>query len=321
MSVKILVTGANGFVGRRICPVLGKEGHEVRRAVRANDNLPDTIEMSDSSSENTLIAACAGVDCVISLAGTAHVRGKVDVVLHNDYWSINVDFPLRLAEAAHKVGVRRFIFVSTVKVYGDMSNGRALTETDKEQPNDPYAYSKWAAEQKLRAFSETTGLELVIVRSPLIYGPGVRANFLALLSAVSKGLPLPFLWSTNKRSMIYVDNFASALSACATHPQALQETFNVADANPLTLPALVNELAFALGRRACLFPLPRLFLRIAAAAVGRGQQLKRLTNELEVDSSKIRRMLGWVPLYSFREGIRKTVDGYLHGIHQRDDGF
>lgn len=313
----ILVTGANGFVGRRLCTLLAEGGHEVRRTVRTHDGLPNTVELSDSASESALLAACAGVDCVIHLVAAVHVMGKVDAALRNAYQATNVDFARRLADAAQKAGVGRFVFVSTIKVCGEMSHGRPLRETDTEQATDPYACSKWAAEQELRALAERTGLEVVIVRPPLVYGPEVRANFLALLSAVSAGVPLPFSWLRNKRSMLYIDNFASALVACATHPRAAGETFHVADTGSVTLPDLVTELSVAIGRRPRIFPLPKWFLRIAAAAVGKGQQIERLINELEVDSSKIRNMLGWSPVYSFQQGIEATVDWYLHGTPRR----
>ena len=197
-------------------------------------------------------------------------------------------------------------------------NGRPLRETDIEQPIDPYACSKWAAEQELRGFAERTGLEVVIVRPPLVYGPEVRANFLALLSAVSAGLPLPFSWLRNKRSLLYIDNFVSALAACATHPRAAGETFHVSDAGSVTLPELVTELSRAMGKRPRIFPLPKSILRFASVAVGKGQQIERLINELEVDASKIHDMLGWSPSYSFQQGIQTTVNWYLRDIHRRN---
>lgn len=314
--MQILVTGANGFVGRKLCTHIVEHGHQVRRAVRVADGAPDTVVLDDSASAKSMAQAMSGMDCVIHLAAAVHVMGTVDAALRTTYQKTNVVFTRRLAEAARDAGVRRFVFVSTIKVCGEISRDHPLRETDTEQPTDPYACSKWAAEQELRALAERTGLEVVIVRPPLIYGPEVRANFLALLSAVSAGLPLPFAWFSNKRSMLYIDNFSSALLACATHPQAVGETFHVADADSVTLPDLVTELSVAIGRRPRIFPLPKWFLRVATVVVGRGRQIERLINDLEVDSSKIRNMLGWFPAYSFRQGIQATVDWYLHSTHR-----
>lgn len=315
--MQILVNGANGFIGHNLCEYLVKQGHQVRRAVRVADDIPDTVVLDGSASVESIVQAMAGVDCVIHLAATVHMSGKNKDVLGEAYQQTNVAFTQRLAIGANVAGVRRFVFVSSIKVFGETSCGRPLVETDPVRPGDCYARSKWAAEQELRALEEKTGLEVVIVRPPLVYGPEVRANFLALLLAVKVGLPFPFSSLRNRRSLLYNDNLASALAACATHSQAAGETFNVADTGSVTLSDLVTELSLAIGRQPRIFSLPRWLLRVAVVVSWKGQKLERLINELEVDSSKIRNMLGWSPTYSFRQGIKATVDWYMHGAHRR----
>lgn len=315
--MRILVTGANGFIGRRLCAFLVEEGHQVRRAVRLHDGLPDTVEFDESASPAALAGALAGIDCIIHLAAAVHVMGKVDAKLGGIYQKTNVDYTRHLAQAARDVGVRRFVFVSSIKVCGERSGGEPLREADAGHPTDPYALSKWAAEQELRRIEQESGLEVVIVRPPLVYGPGVRANFLALLSAVSAGLPMPFAWLRNRRSLIYLGNFVSALAACATHPRAAGDTFHVADSGSVTLPALVTELSRAMGKRPRIFPFPRWLLIFAGGVIGKYQQIDRLINDLEVDASRIHRVLGWSPDYSFAQGIQSTVDWYLRDSHRR----
>lgn len=315
--MRILVTGANGFIGRRLCAYLVDEGHQVRRAVRLHDGLPDTVELDDSASIGALAGALFGIDCIIHLAAAVHVMGKVDAKLGTIYQATNVNFTRRLAQAARDAGVRRFVFVSSIKVCGERSGGEPLREADAGHPTDPYALSKWAAEQELRGIEREFGLEVVIVRPPLVYGPGVRANFLALLSAVSAGLPMPFAWLRNRRSLIYLGNFVSALAACATHPLAAGETFHVADSGSVTLPELVTELSRAMGKRPRIFPIPKWLLIVAGGVIGRYQQIDRLINDLEVDASRIHCMLGWTPTYSFAQGIQATVDWYLRDTPRR----
>jgi nucleoside-diphosphate-sugar epimerase len=315
--MRMLVTGANGFVGHRLCTYLAEDGHQVLRTVRVHDGLPDTIELDESASTKDLTSVLTDVDCIIHLAAAVHVMGKVDSRLEGIYQETNVEFTRRLAQAAHDAGVRRFVFVSSIKVCGERSCGRPLREADAGHPTDPYALSKWVAEQELRRIEGQSGLEVVIVRPPLIYGPGVRANFLALLSVVSAGLPLPFSWLRNKRSLIYLENFVSALAACATHPRAAGETFHVSDSGSVTLPELVTEISKATGRRPRIFPFPRWLLRFAGGVIGKFQQIDRLVSDLEVDSGRIHGLLGWSPPYAFAEGIQATVDWYRHGRHPR----
>ncbi len=309
----ILVTGANGFVGRALCDYLTRNGHDVRRAVRVQDGLKNTVEINGLTSPKQVGSALDGVECVIHLAGRAHVLGRDNPDNEAAYKETNTYFSRRLALLAHAAGVRRFVFISSIKVCGEESRNGPLTEESIPSPVDVYAISKWEAEQALRKIEKETGLEVVIVRPPLVYGEDVKANFLRLLSAVYHGFPLPFALLTNKRSFVYLQNLASALSACATHPRAAGETFHISDNEPLTLPDLLGELAHAMGHKARTFPSPKWLLQLLGKITGKQQQIGSLVNELVVDGSHIRRTLGWSPLFSFPQGIQKTVDWYLSG--------
>jgi nucleoside-diphosphate-sugar epimerase/glycosyltransferase involved in cell wall biosynthesis len=308
--VRVLVTGANGFVGRRLCAELNSAGFDVLRAVRRYDDLPKTVELSDLTSDHAMRDALISVDLVIHLAAVVHVMGDVNDSLEQVYQLINVDFSMRLAAAASHSGVKRFIFLSSVKVCGESSVSQPFSERDAANPSGPYSVSKWNAERELFSIAKSTGLELVILRAPLVYGPGVRANFFKLMAAVGSRMPLPLLMLSNKRSMIYIENLVSALIVCSEHPSAAGETFHVADEISTTLPELVNEISFAFGFRNRLFPLPIWILKAVAEVAGKNQQFQRLTNQLEIDSRKIRSQLDWSPAYSLRDGIKSTVEWY-----------
>lgn len=310
--MRILVTGANGFVGSALCDYLNKAGHDVCRAVRIHDGLANTVEINEATSSEKVNKALRGVECIVHLAGRAHFLGKINPDKQAAYKETNVEFTRRLALLAHKAGVRRFVFVSSIKVCGEASRAGPFTERTIPSPIDIYAISKWEAEQALRLIEKETGLEVVIIRPPLVYGEGVKANFLKLLSAVLNGIPLPFATLKNKRSFIYLQNLVTALSACVVSPRAGGETFHVSDVVSLSLGRLVNELACAMGHHARVFPCPKWLLVGLGEITGRQQQIGSLVNPLEVDSARIREVLGWSPPVSFEQGIQKTVDWFLH---------
>ncbi len=312
--MRILVTGANGFVGRALCGNLTQDGHDVRRAVRAHDGLENTVEINEMTSGTIVQEALSGVECIVHLAGRAHFLGRINPENEAAYKETNAHFTKRLALLAHSAGVRRFVFISSIKVCGEESKDGPLTEEAVPSPVDIYAISKWEAEQALREIEKETGLEVVIIRPPLVYGEGVKANFLKLLSAVRLGIPLPFSLLKNKRSFVYLQNLVSALSACAVHPKAAGETFHISDNEPLTLPYLVGELARAMGRKTRLFPCPKWLLKLFGRIIGKPQQTGSLVNDLEVDGSRIGGVLNWYPPYSFQQGVEKTVEWYLHSV-------
>ncbi len=309
--MRILVTGANGFIGRALCANLTQDGHDVRRAVRAHDGLENTVEINEMTSGTIVQEALSGVECVVHLAGRAHFLGRINQDKEAAYKETNVQLTKRLALLAHNAGVRRFVFVSSIKVCGEESKDGPLTEEAVPSPVDLYAISKWEAEQALREIEKETGLEVVIVRPSLVYGEGVKANFLRLLSAVRLGIPLPLSLLVNKRSLVYLKNLVCALSACAIHPRAAGEIFHVSDNESLTLPYMVGELSNAMGRKTRIFPCPKWLLKLFGKITGNRREIASLVNDLEVDSSHIRRVLEWYPPFGFQQGIQETVEWYL----------
>jgi UDP-glucose 4-epimerase len=229
------------------------------------------------------------------------------------YRATNTDATLNLARQAVAAGVKRFVFISSIKVNGE---GRELpySEFDLPSPQDAYAISKWEAEQGLRAIESSTGMQVVILRPPLVYGPGVGANFLRLMRSVERGLPLPFGRVDNRRSLLYLGNFTDAIRVCLDHPAAAGQTFLLSDGEDVSSADLIRRLALAMHRPARLLPLPPSWLRAAGALLGRGAEVDRLLGSLSVDSSKIRRELGWRPPFSMDEGLSQTADYYFRHI-------
>ncbi|MFN2643930.1 MAG: NAD-dependent epimerase/dehydratase family protein [Burkholderiales bacterium] len=286
--MRIAVTGATGFVGRALCARLGAE-HELRALVRAPDTTLRCEQrvIGDLARFREWRAALDGMQAVVHLAGYAHGHGDA-ASLH----AVNIDATLAAAQAARSAGAH-FIFASTIKVHGDESRS-PLKETSPLAPRDPYARSKAQAEEALRSLP---GLRLTVLRAPLVYGPGVKANFLALMRAVDRGWPLPLASVGNRRSLIYVGNLADAIIRCLGH----EGTYLVSDGGPISTTQLCRELAAALGRPARLFPCPPSFLP------------RKLAASLEVDDSAIRGSLGWQPPHSREAGLRATAEWYLAG--------
>ncbi|MDO8425568.1 MAG: NAD-dependent epimerase/dehydratase family protein [bacterium] len=317
--MRVLVTGANGFIGQWVCRALADGGIAVRGAVRSADvqwDIPHGAARSDRAVVGALSdrtdwgVALRGVDSVVHLAARVHVmRERADDPLAA-FRAVNVDATVHLARSAAARGVRRFVYVSSVKVLGERTVTRPFTEQDVPYPRDPYAQSKWEAEEALAVIAEKTGLELVIVRSPLVYGPGVGGNFFHLLRLVDRGVPLPIAHIANERSMIGVRNLADVLRQCVMHPCAAGERFLVRDTESVSTPELIRRLAAALGRRPRLWPCPRTVLMLLAAVTGRRAALRRLTESLAIDGTHVCATLGWVPPVAMEEELRATVAGY-----------
>lgn len=314
--MRILVTGATGFIGSALCVYLREAGHEVRRGVRTHDGLVNTFEMN---SPEKVGEAVLGIECIIHLAGRAHHLGGFNRGKQAANKEIDVALTKQLALAAHRAGVRRFVFVSSIKVCGAASPGGPLTEEVSLSPTDPYAISKWEAEQTLREIERKSRIEVVIVRPSLVYGEGVKANFLRLLSSVYFGVPLPFAGLTNKRSILYLPNLISALVACAVHPKAAGETFHLSDDQSVTMPQLVCELSMAMGRPARIISCSVSALLRLGKLVGRQRQVGSLVNDLEISSVKIRNLLEWSPSYTLQQGIQETVAWYLGRVNSISD--
>lgn len=310
----ILVTGANGFVGRALCAALRDAGRRVRGIVRQPAGNAaacgcDELIAGDICGELDWNRALNGIDSIVHLAGRAHVTRDPTPDPLAAYRRVNVDATRRLARAAADCGVRRCVFLSSIKVNGNASRV-PFTERDAPRPEDPYGRTKWEAEQALREIAETSRLELVILRPPLIYGPGVKGNFLRLMRAIDRGLPLPLASIENRRSLIYVGNLADAIIASLDQPAAAGKTYLLADDDGISTPDLVRGLARELGKPARLLPFPPALLKLAGMAIGQSEALSRLLGSLQVDSGQIRRELGWRPRYELACGLRETARWY-----------
>lgn len=334
--MKICVTGANGFLGQALCSSLLSRGHEVVRAVRRASR-PGDVPVGEigpyTNWRSALFYPPHGkgepVDTVIHLAALVHVmdsrlKGEVD-----KFRAVNTEGTLNLARQAAKAGVRRFVYLSSIKVNGEetpftgsmfsrQEERRAFSEDMPPAPQDAYAISKWEAEQGLMRIAHETGLEVAILRPPLVYGPGVKANFLALMRLVKLGVPLPLGAVENRRSLLYLGNFLDAIHLCMTHPSAMNQTYIVSDGEDISTPELIRMLAKHMHRKARLISLPRNWLEWAGTIAGKGAELQRLTGSLVADSSKIRRDLNWQPPFSLDKGLAETVRWYLSGRLEKE---
>lgn len=306
--MRFLVTGANGFVGRAMSAELVARGHAVRGAARLSIACDDFFINTSIDGSTLWAEALANIDVVIHLAARVHVMQEAAADPLSEFVQTNVDGTLNLAKQALLAGVMRFVYISSVKVLGESTpKGGQFSEFSEPRPQDPYATSKFRAEQALLEFAKESGLEVVIVRPPLVYGPGVRANFAQLLSMVNRGFPLPFRGIANSRSLIFVGNLVDALILCATHSAAAGQTYLVDDGMPLSSSELIALMAKALGVPNRDFVLPVTLMRMAASVLRRPGVVERLTQSLVVDSRKIRSELGWVPPFDVAEGISRTA--------------
>lgn len=307
--MKILVTGAAGFVGKALCQDLLAQGHRVVPAVRRPIGLPDELVIDNCDADTDWMPVLAACDAVVHLAARVHVMQETEEEPAALYRKTNIDATLNLARQSVRAGVKRFVFISTVKVNGE-GRDEPYWETDAPAPEDAYAVSKWEAEKGLRQIAQETGLEVVILRPPLVYGPGVKANFQRLMCMVERGFPLPLGAIRNRRSLLYLGNFIDAIRLCVEHPAAAGETFLLDDGEPVSTPALVRALARAMGRQPRLLPVPVAALKFGGTVLGKRAAVSRVTGSLYVDSSAIRARLGWIPPYSMQQGLEFTVAGY-----------
>ena len=304
--MKILVTGATGFVGRAVLARLAASGYATMPAVRSSAGLPEEQLIGELDSDTNWTVALNGVDAVVHLAARVHVMHDGENFPHEAFHRVNALGTVRLAEQAAAAGVKRLVFLSSIKVNGEGSPV-PYRETDIPAPQDPYAISKWEAEQGLHDIAARTGLEVVILRPPLVYGAGVKANFRRLMEAVRKGIPLPFGSIENSRSLLYLGNLVDAIRACIEHPAAANKTYLISDGEDVSTPDLVRRLARAMNRPARLLPVPPALLSAAGTLLGKRDQVARLLGSLTLDSSAIRRDLGWTPPYTLDDGLRMTV--------------
>ncbi len=313
-SRMILVTGATGFVGSTVHEALN--GRTVCRALRqaAVDALPGDVVVGDIGPDTDWRAALQGIDCVVHLAARTHVLQEDAADPLAAYRRVNVEATRHLAQQAAAAGVRRFVFLSSIKVNGESTNEYPFTANDAPQPLDAYGITKHEAEDVLRRIGADTGMEIVILRPPLVYGPGVKGNFLRLLRAIARGMPLPLASIHNRRSLVYIGNLVDAIITCMDAPAAAGKTFLVSDGEDVSTPDLIRKLATAMGRTPRLLPCPVALLKFGAAVLGKRAEVLRLTGSLTVDSSRIRAELGWQPPFSVAQGLVETGRWYLETV-------
>ena len=312
----ILVTGATGFVGSSIVEQLWTSGHDVRACSRQrSDSFPSAVDLitsGDLSENNDWRHALQDVDVVIHLAARVHVMSESAGNPLAKFREVNAFATLNLARQAAEAGVKRFIFISSIKVNGELTEGEPFKPSDKFVPTDPYGLSKYEAEQGLLALAKETSMEVVVIRPPLVYGPGVKANFASMMEWVNKGVPLPLGAIHNQRSLVALDNLVNFIIHCIDHPKATNEVFLISDGEDVSTTELLHKVAKVFGKRAFLLPVPVSWMVFAAKLVGKADVANRLFGSLQVDSSKARELLGWKPVITMDEQLKKTAEAYLN---------
>lgn len=312
--MKLMITGANGLVGRSACARALEGGMRVCGATRQAFALPSGVEamvVPGLDSPTGWVDALTDCDAVLHAAARVHVMHDSVADPLVEFRKVNVDGTLHLARQAAAAGVRRFVFVSSVKVNGEGTGaGHPFTASDAPAPQDPYGISKNEAEQGLRQIAAETGMEVVLVRPPLVYGQGVKANFASLMRWLQRGIPLPLGAITdNRRSLVALDNLVDLLITCIDHPAAANQTFLVSDDEDLSTTGLLRRMGKAMGKPARLIPVPPALLRLGAAALGKGDIAQRLLGSLQVDITHTRQTLGWTPPIGVDEGLRRAAVG------------
>lgn len=309
----ILVTGANGLVGSALCAKLRQDARSVRGAVRVHNSQANSFEIGvgDIDSYTNWRAALANVQHVVHCAARVHVMHDCSPDPLSDFRRVNVEGTANLARQAAQAGVKRFVFLSSVKVNGEWTlPEQPFTADDNPAPQDAYAISKAEAETVLRQIALETGMEVVIIRPPLVYGPGVKANFATMMRWLRKGVPLPLAAvNDNRRSLVALDNLLDLIVLCLHHSAAANQTFLVSDAEDLSTAQLLERMGYALGRPARLFYVPPVLLKIAALCVSKLGVYQRLCSSLQLDISKTRQLLAWSPPVSVDTGLQRAAEG------------
>jgi nucleoside-diphosphate-sugar epimerase len=308
--MRVLVTGASGFIGKSLVRELKFRKIEVIEVSRNKPEIDNkgVFTITDFNAKNIWQQPLVECDVVIHLAALVHQLGNKSKLSLSEYLNVNLDATVNLANEAVKAGVKRFVFVSTIGVNGASGTVKPFVETDLANPHNHYAFSKMVAEKTLYKISIETGMEVVIVRPPLVYGVGVKGNFAQMLKILTKGILLPFASVKNLRSFIYVENLVDALILCATHPSAVGQTYLVSDGQDISTPDLLRKLSRGMNKPVKLIPCSPVFMSLAGRVIGKSDQLDKLVSSLQVDSSKIRRELGWKPPFTLDEGLKATVE-------------
>lgn len=308
---RVLVTGANGFVGDGLCKRLLSEGHQVTAALRRpvvpffHESINSVI-VGNVDDKTDWTNAIEGIDIVVHLAARVHQMAEEAVDPLQAYRQVNVKGTKNLAESSARAGVSRFVYLSSVKVNGEESL-TAYRENDEPMPEDAYGISKIEGERQLSAIAENCAMEFVVIRPPLVYGPSVKANFLALMRLVDRKIPLPLANVSNRRSFIYLGNLVDCIITCMNHPSAAGQTYLVSDDRDISTPDLIRWIACALNTAAYLFPCPQTLLSLVAGLLGKKDALNRLLGSLTVDISKIKRELSWTPPFTVESGLLNTA--------------
>lgn len=307
----ILVTGANGFVGRQLCAILSQRNIPFRKVVRSPHT--DAVIVGEINDQTDWQSALLGVSVVVHLAARVHVMNDTSTDPLAEFRKVNVEGTLRLAEQAALANVKRFVFISSIKVNGERTlRDQPFCADDIPAPIDPYGISKEEAERRLLKLAETSSMEVVIIRPPLVYGVGVKANFFKMMSWLSRGIPLPLGAIDNQRSMVAVENLADLIITCCDHPAAANQIFLASDGEDLSTPELLRRMGDALGTPARLLPISSGLIKFLAGLLGKKDVAQRLCDSLQVDISKNRNLLGWNPPLNVDEGLYKTAQGFLH---------
>jgi nucleoside-diphosphate-sugar epimerase len=319
--MKILVTGANGFVGSAVCTQLAAHRHEVIGLVRQLDSLSIHDHstpylqglLADFTQFSSIQPHLLGLDAIVHCAARVHQVRETAADPLAAYRSVNTQATLDLARAAEQSGVKRFVFLSSVKVNGEHTLSNEPFTAGHAAPQDTYGISKWEAELGLQRIAQETGLKVVIIRPPLVYGPGVKANFLSMMRVLQRGLALPLGAIHNQRSLIALPNLVSLIETCLTHPAAVGQTFMASDQRDVSTTELLQLLGHALGKPARLIPVPQTWLEAGLKLVGKSGIAQRLCGNLTVDATPATHLLGWKPVVSIEQGLQATARHFLSG--------
>ncbi|OOG44805.1 hypothetical protein B0B52_06120 [Polaromonas sp. A23] len=313
----MLVTGANGFVGQAVCASLPCRGYSVIGAVRGKTPAAAApslqyLKMDDIDERTNWAAALSGIDSVVHLAARVHFMQETAADPLAEFQRVNVALALNLARQAAAAGVRRFVFISSIKVNGETTPiGQPFTAEDTPRPLDAYGVSKLEAEQALQELARQTGMQVVIIRPVLVYGPGVKANFHEMMRWLLKGIPLPLGSLENRRSLVALDNLVDLIARCLSHPAAANQIFLVSDGEDMTMTELLQRTAAAFDKPARLLPIPMFGLQMAGRLLGRESVIQRLCDTLQVDISKTRHVLDWEPPVSADIALRRAAQQFL----------
>jgi nucleoside-diphosphate-sugar epimerase len=308
--MKILITGSNGFLGQYLSPFLTEKGYSVLAHTRKAQTFdhPNISNINFDLNDNLDNIELNQVEIIIHCAGRAHVMNETAKSPLEAYRQINVQGTLNLAQKAVESGVKRFIYLSSIKVNGELTTTQAFQPNDDVHTDDPYGLSKYEAEQALLELSKNTGLEVVIIRPVLIYGPNVKANFKSMVDLASKKLPLPIGCLHNKRSMVSIYNLADLIYTCMSHPKANREVFFASDQDDISVKQLFEKLAYYQNNKLMMLPIPKSLINFLASLVGKKSVASRLCSELVVDSSKNTELLGWTAPYTVDASLEKMFN-------------